>query len=302
MSTMLPMIAYQALKTNMENHDFLTAANRFENTRGQIRVYSHTYVILPLEQNITTQDVTVNIPTIGDVVIPGQTVTLPYPEMQYVFQPFAIADKQMVLQEAWYRFNHHDTIASILDPSLSVPDYLELRVHRGGDTVWPLSNDPGGDIMGGGFMFGTNRNLCFNSSFQLPILKEGTTLNALTPNIRYTGLYDPRLIGDFNASLGVFPGNETALAGSYFEVTVAGVVDGVSFSVGEGLIASIDEPSSTTFSGNWTKTSGPRPETPTRRVVYPGEAFGAYAWWDGAQPAGEEPFHSLTVSMKFLIV
>lgn len=57
-------------------------------------------------------------------------------------------------------------------------------------------------------------------------------------------------IGPFNASTGSFP--STTNQGDWFNVTVAGTVDGQSFIVGDILIALVDSPSALTFAGNWT--------------------------------------------------
>ena len=55
----------------------------------------------------------------------------------------------------------------------------------------------------------------------------------------------------FDASGGVFPGGPTIIAADWFNTTVAGVVDGQSFSIGDLLIAIVDNPSNATFAGNW---------------------------------------------------
>jgi len=56
--------------------------------------------------------------------------------------------------------------------------------------------------------------------------------------------------GVFDASLGSFP--STTNQGDWFNVTVAGTVGGQAFAIGDILIATIDNPSTTTFAANWT--------------------------------------------------
>lgn len=55
--------------------------------------------------------------------------------------------------------------------------------------------------------------------------------------------------GTFDASGGVFP--TTLNQGDWFNVTVAGTVDGQAFIVGDILVATVDSPSTTVFAGNW---------------------------------------------------
>lgn len=56
--------------------------------------------------------------------------------------------------------------------------------------------------------------------------------------------------GAFDASSGAFPDGTDLLAGDYFEVSVAGTVDGVAFIPCDVLLALVDMPGST-YSGNW---------------------------------------------------
>lgn len=53
-------------------------------------------------------------------------------------------------------------------------------------------------------------------------------------------------VGDFVAPAGLVTNN-----GDWFNVTTAGTVDGQAFDVGDLLIALVDNPSTTTFAGNW---------------------------------------------------
>ena len=59
--------------------------------------------------------------------------------------------------------------------------------------------------------------------------------------------------GDWAANSGSFPGSGVAQTGWFYYVTVAGTVNGVSFHVGDNLVAITDNASSTTFAGNWSK-------------------------------------------------
>lgn len=59
--------------------------------------------------------------------------------------------------------------------------------------------------------------------------------------------------GAWDASAGTFPGGVGTKAGTQFGVTVAGTVDGVEFDIGDTLRAEVDDASTTTYLGNWTK-------------------------------------------------
>ena len=59
--------------------------------------------------------------------------------------------------------------------------------------------------------------------------------------------------GDWDASSGSFPGAGSAQIGWFYYVSVAGTVDSVSFDVGDNIVATTDNASSTTFAGNWSK-------------------------------------------------
>jgi hypothetical protein len=61
------------------------------------------------------------------------------------------------------------------------------------------------------------------------------------------------VIGAWDASGGVFPGGGTAKNGYVYTVSVAGTVDGVSFSQNDRIVATVDNASTTTFTGNWFK-------------------------------------------------
>lgn len=58
--------------------------------------------------------------------------------------------------------------------------------------------------------------------------------------------------GTWAPSSGSFPGTATAI-GDYYTATDAGTVDGEVFVSGDVLIAEVATPSTTTFSGNWSK-------------------------------------------------
>ncbi|WP_414464353.1 hypothetical protein [Hyphomicrobium sp. DY-1] len=62
--------------------------------------------------------------------------------------------------------------------------------------------------------------------------------------------------GGWDASSGAFPGTADVKPGWQFKVTVDGVVDGVSFSVGDSIYAEIEDPSTTTYAGNWNRVEG----------------------------------------------
>ncbi len=57
----------------------------------------------------------------------------------------------------------------------------------------------------------------------------------------------------WDASAGSFPGAGAAETGWFYTVSVAGTVDGVEFAVDDRLIAKVDNASTTTYAGNWTK-------------------------------------------------
>ena len=61
------------------------------------------------------------------------------------------------------------------------------------------------------------------------------------------------LKGGWDASAGSFPGGGSAQEGWSYQVTVAGTVDGVAFSVNDRIIAITDDASTTTYVSNWLK-------------------------------------------------
>lgn len=61
------------------------------------------------------------------------------------------------------------------------------------------------------------------------------------------------LKGAWDASAGTFPGAGVAQAGWSYIVSVAGTVNGVAFSVGDRVIAILDNASTATFANNWFK-------------------------------------------------
>ena len=61
------------------------------------------------------------------------------------------------------------------------------------------------------------------------------------------------LKGSWDASAGTFPGGGSAQAGWSYIVSVAGTVNGVSFSVNDRIIAITDNASTSTFASNWFK-------------------------------------------------
>lgn len=59
--------------------------------------------------------------------------------------------------------------------------------------------------------------------------------------------------GNWDASASSFPGGGTAQIGAFYTVSVGGTVDGQEFVAGDRLVATVDNASTTTFAGNWSK-------------------------------------------------
>lgn len=59
--------------------------------------------------------------------------------------------------------------------------------------------------------------------------------------------------GDWDASSGSFPGGGSAQTGWFYYVNVAGTVDGVSFAIGDNIVATTDDASTSTYASNWSK-------------------------------------------------
>jgi len=59
--------------------------------------------------------------------------------------------------------------------------------------------------------------------------------------------------GDWDASSGSFPGGGSAQTGWFYYVSVAGTVNSISFAVGDNIIATTDNASTTTYASNWSK-------------------------------------------------
>ena len=59
--------------------------------------------------------------------------------------------------------------------------------------------------------------------------------------------------GNWDASAGTFPGTSAAQTGWFYYVSVAGTVDSIEFAVGDNLVATTDNASTTIFAGNWSK-------------------------------------------------
>lgn len=62
--------------------------------------------------------------------------------------------------------------------------------------------------------------------------------------------------GNWDASVGTFPGTGTATRGQYWTVTVGGTVGGQTFVVGDRIQAIVDNASTTTFAANWQLLTG----------------------------------------------
>lgn len=72
-----------------------------------------------------------------------------------------------------------------------------------------------------------------------------TQINSLANGMVYKGNWD--------ASVGTFPGAGVAQTGWFYTVSVAGTVNSVVFNVGDRLIAIADNASTTTYAANWTQ-------------------------------------------------
>lgn len=59
--------------------------------------------------------------------------------------------------------------------------------------------------------------------------------------------------GTWDASTGVFPGGGVGSNGDYWYCSVTGVVDTITFDAGDSIVALVNNPSISTFSGNWSR-------------------------------------------------
>ena len=59
--------------------------------------------------------------------------------------------------------------------------------------------------------------------------------------------------GDWNAGSGSFPGGGSAQTGWFYYVSGAGTVNGISFTVGDNIVATTDNASASTYANNWSK-------------------------------------------------
>jgi len=59
--------------------------------------------------------------------------------------------------------------------------------------------------------------------------------------------------GDWNAGSGSFPGSGSAQTGWFYYVSGAGTVNGISFAVGDNIVATTDNASTSTYASNWSK-------------------------------------------------
>ncbi len=59
--------------------------------------------------------------------------------------------------------------------------------------------------------------------------------------------------GDWDASAGTFPGSGSAQTGWFYYVSVAGTVDSIAFAVGDNIVATTDDASTSTYASNWSK-------------------------------------------------
>jgi len=98
----------------------------------------------------------------------------------------------------------------------------------------------------GGFADGDKTKLDHISVTQAVDLDQmETDINALSDGMTYKG--------DWDASAGSFPGGGTAQTGAMYYVSVGGTVDSVSFAVGDNIVATVDNASTTTYAANWSK-------------------------------------------------
>ena len=59
--------------------------------------------------------------------------------------------------------------------------------------------------------------------------------------------------GDWDASASTFPGSGSAQVGWFYYVSVAGTVGGISFAVGDNIVAIVNNASTSTYASNWSK-------------------------------------------------
>tara|TARA_R110000803_G_scaffold121692_2_gene189804 strand:- start:1955 stop:4540 length:2586 start_codon:yes stop_codon:yes gene_type:complete len=59
--------------------------------------------------------------------------------------------------------------------------------------------------------------------------------------------------GDWDASASTFPGSGSAQIGWFYYVSVAGTVGGISFAIGDNIVAIVDDASTSTYASNWSK-------------------------------------------------
>jgi hypothetical protein len=59
--------------------------------------------------------------------------------------------------------------------------------------------------------------------------------------------------GDWDASSGSFPGGGSAQTGWFYYVSVAGTVNSIAFAVGDNIVATVDNASTSTYANNWSK-------------------------------------------------
>ena len=59
--------------------------------------------------------------------------------------------------------------------------------------------------------------------------------------------------GDWNAGSGSFPGSGSAQTGWFYYVSGAGTVNGIAFAIGDNIVATTDNASTSTYASNWSK-------------------------------------------------
>ena len=68
--------------------------------------------------------------------------------------------------------------------------------------------------------------------------------------------------GDWNAGSGSFPGGGSAQTGWFYYVSGAGTVNGIAFAVGDNIVATTDNASTSTYASNWSNTIRQMPSKP----------------------------------------
>jgi len=142
-------------------NEFFSIRNQFQNSKGIVKEFSTNIIAVP---KVEIQYPNVQIIVDGNPVnIPGQLITVPAKKASDLFAPFLISNTNMRLIAAGVSSNN--------DNPFGFPMELELRVHRGGDDVWPVNNAPGGELMASVFIGAGLQNASFDMNIVDPILR-----------------------------------------------------------------------------------------------------------------------------------